>query len=113
MLSSSTLLLHYDRKKEVILICDASLYGIGAVLSHIKDNNDEQPIAFCSRSLHTAEKNYSQIEKEALAVIFGAKKFHNYIFGKTFTISSDHKHLLTLLNEAKAYSSWIEPTQPW
>ena len=96
MLSSSALLVHFDSKKEVIMTCDTSQYGIWAVLSHINDNNDEQPIAFGSRTLHPAEKNYSQIEKEALAVVFGVKKCHNYLFGKPFTINSDHKPLLTL-----------------
>ena len=56
MLSSSALLVHFDSKKEVILTCDASQYGIGAVLSHINDNNDEQPIAFGSRTLYPAVK---------------------------------------------------------
>ena len=107
MLSSLALLVHFDSKKEVILTCDASQYGIGAVLSHINDNNDEQPIAFGSRTLHPAEKKYSQIEKEALAVVFGVKKFHNYLFGKPFTINSDHKPLLTLPNEAKAIPTMV------
>ena len=107
ILSSSALLVHFDCKKEVILTCDASQYGIGAVLSHINDNNDEQHIAFGSRTLHPAETNYSQIEKEALAVVFGITKCHNYLFGKPFTITSYHKPLLTLLNEAKAIPTMV------
>ena len=107
MLSSSALLVHFDSKREVIMTCDAYQYGIWAVLIHINDNNDEQPIAFGSRTLHPAEKNYSQIEKEALAVDFGVHKCHNYLFGKPFTITSDHKPLLTLLNEAKVIPTMV------
>ena len=63
-LQSDTLLTHYDPAKPLILACDASEYGIGAVLSNVIDNK-ERPIAYVSRTLATAEKHYSQLEKEA------------------------------------------------
>ena len=46
-------------------------------------------IAYASRSLAPAE-NYSQIDKEALAVAFGVRHFHQYLYGRSFTIKSDH-----------------------
>lgn len=99
MLSSSTLLVHFDKEKPVILACDASPYGVGAVLSHKMADGSEKPICFASRSLSPAEKNYSQLEWEGLAIIFGVRRFHQYLYGLSFTIMSDHQPLKYLFGE--------------
>ena len=65
-------------------------------------NGDEKPVACASKTLKTAEKNYSQLEKEALALIFGVKKFHTYLFGYKFTLNTDHKPLQSLFSESKS-----------
>ena len=62
-LLSSNLLVHYDPTLPVRMAVDASLYGIGAVLSHVIPNGAEQPIAFASRTLSTSESNYAQLRK--------------------------------------------------
>lgn len=54
-------LVPYDEKRKLILACDASPYGIGAVISHVMDDGQERPIAFASRTLTKSERNYSQV----------------------------------------------------
>ncbi len=73
-LMAGRVLVPYDEKRKLILACDASPYGVGAVISHVMDDGQERPIAFASRTLTKSERNYSQIEKEALAIVFGVRK---------------------------------------
>ena len=113
MLSSSDLLVHYDPSKELVLSCDASPYGLGAVLSNII-NGQERPISYASRTLSPAERNYAQLDKEGAAVIFGIKKFHQYLYGQKFKIFTDHKPLLGLFKADKAVPSMASPRiQRW
>lgn len=92
-LTSQNLLVHFDNTKELLLSCNASPYGIGAILSHRMEDGSDKPIAFTSRSLSKAEKGYAHLDKEGLAIVFGVKKFHQYLLGRKFTICSDHKPL--------------------
>ena len=95
-LSSAPVLTHYNEKLALKLDTDASQYGIGAVISHILPSGEERPIAYASRTLSKSERNYAQIEKEALRIIFGLKKFHQYLYGRKFLLVTDHKPLTTL-----------------
>ena len=104
LLTSSSLLVHFDPKLKLTLACDASAYGIGVVLAHKYPNGSEKPIAYASRTLTKAEQNYSQIEKEGLTCIYGVKHFHSYLFGHSFDLITDHKPLLTLFHEHKPTS---------
>ena len=72
-LSSSPILVHYDTEKQLRLAYDASVYGVGAVTSYIMPDKSKRPITFASCTLTKAEQNYSQLEKEALSIIFGVK----------------------------------------
>lgn len=75
LFASSSALVHYQPHKPVTLAVDASPYGLGAVISQEMDDSSDRPIAYASRTLTAAERNYSQLEKEALAIIFGIQKF--------------------------------------
>jgi hypothetical protein len=105
MLQSSKLLVHYNPSLPLILSCDASPYGLGAVLSHEMPDGTEKPVAYASRTLTPSEKNYAQIEREGLSIIFGVTKFHKYVYGRKFTIRTDHKPLLGLISEKQGISA--------
>ena len=96
-LASSRVLVHYDPTLPLKLAGDASEYGVGAVLSHVCPDESERPVAFASRTLSSSERNYAQLEKEALSLIIGVRKFHQYLYGRPFTPYTDHKPLTTIL----------------
>ena len=90
---------HYDVTKPLKLFCDASLNGVGACLVHVMLNGEERPVAYASCSLLQAEQNYAQIEREALAIVFAVRRFHQYFYGRDFTLITDHCPLCKILGE--------------
>jgi hypothetical protein len=88
VLLSKVVLQYYDPKKELTIQADSSKDGLGACLMQ-----EGQPLAFASRPLTETERRYAQIEKEMLAIVFAARRFHHYIYGNEVTVQSDHKPL--------------------
>lgn len=88
LITQPPILKYYEPDKPLVLQCDASDYGLGAALIQ-----EGKPIAFASRALTNAEKNYAQIEKELLAIAYGTNRFHQYTYGRPVLVESDHKPL--------------------
>ena len=89
----------YDPRLPVKIDTDASATGIGAVISHVMEDGTERPIEYASRTLSKSERNYSQIKKEALSLVWGVGKFHKFVYARNFTLVTDHKPLLYILKE--------------
>ena len=87
-------LTHYDPCKPVIIETDASLKGLGAVLIQ-----DGRPVRFLSKALTSAERDYANIERELLAVVFACERLHVYTFGRKVTIHTDHKPLASIITK--------------
>ncbi len=90
----NTVTLSYlDSKRETRIQVDTSKIGLGAALIQIDEDKSEKVIAFASKALSSMEERYTNIEREMLAVVFGAERFDTYVYGSTFVIESDHKPL--------------------
>ena len=84
----------FDPKEKATIQCDSSSEGLGACLLQ-----EGQPIAYASKALTDSEKNWAQIEKEMLAIVFAAEHFHDYIFGQEIEVQSDHKPLQSIIKK--------------
>ena len=104
LVSRSPVLVHYDVHKPLKLYCDASPHGVGACLMHVIDGV-EKPVAFASCTLSVAEQNYAQVEREALGIIFGVKRFNQYLYDREFILATDHRPLCKLFGHADGVRS--------
>lgn len=98
-------LCHYSPDLPLVVASDASMSGIGATLMHRFPDGNLKTIKCESRSLAPAEKNYSQIEKEALGIVWAVEKFHKFVFGRRFSLQTDHRPLLTIYGGKKGVSA--------
>lgn len=93
-ISMAPVLQNFDTSLPIVIQCDASKDGLGCCLMQ-----NGKPVSYASRSLTNAEKNFSQIEKELLSVVWATRKFHYYIYGKKCVVLNDHKPLENLLKK--------------
>ena len=87
-ITSQPVLAYFDPRKEVRLEVDASKFGLGAAVFQ-----EEKPMAFASKFLTQAKQNYAQIEKELYAILFGCRRFHQYLYGREIQVYTDRKPL--------------------
>jgi len=99
MLASAPVLAYFSPEKDILLQCDASQSGLGAVIIQ-----DGRVIEYASRALTDTEKNYAQIEKELLAICFAMERFHTYVYANTniITVETYHKPLISISKKALA-----------
>lgn len=95
ILASEPVLRMFNPAEQIVIQCDASKNGLGACLMQ-----GNQPIRYASRALNDTEQRYAQIEKELLAIVFAAEKFHHYIYGNDVLVQSDHKPLQTIVKKS-------------
>ncbi|XGW27192.1 hypothetical protein V3C99_007638 [Haemonchus contortus] len=99
--SLDLLLTHFDPNLPITVATDASNYRIVATLSQRFPDGSEKVVYHASRCLTTAQKNCSQIEKEALALIFAVQNFHRFVHGRQFTLKTDQKPLVAIFGSKK------------
>ena len=99
---ADTVLAHFEPNQEIGISCDASEVGIGAVLFHRYSDGSERPLANVSKTLTDTQRRYSQIQKEALAIVFALHKFHQFLYGRKFILVTDHQPLTSLFGPSKA-----------
>ena len=101
---SDTTLRYSDPSLLVTIQVDASQVDLGAALLQ-----NGKPIAFASKALTKTECRYVNIEREMLAAVFRAERFHTYIYGQSFTIKSDHKPLESISRKNLADTpAWLQ-----
>uniref|UniRef100_A0A8C7WXQ6 Gypsy retrotransposon integrase-like protein 1 n=1 Tax=Oryzias sinensis TaxID=183150 RepID=A0A8C7WXQ6_9TELE len=91
MITEDACLKYYDPSLTITLEVDASQKGLGVAL--VQNN---QPIAFGSKTLTDTQSRYSNIEREMLAIVYGIQRYHTYLYGKGFIVITDHKPLVTI-----------------
>jgi len=110
---------YFDLSKDTYVTVDASPVGVSAILTQCAPgSNDHKVIAYASRSLSTVESRYSQTEKEALSIVWAVEHFHIFLYGKEFTLITDHKPLEIIYGNSSSKTSarierWVLRLQPY
>ena len=114
VLTTAPVLSFYNSSQPTRISVDASSHGLGAILEQQGKDAIWKPVGFASRTLTPTERKYAQIEKETMAIIFACEKFHQYLYGRSFVVISDHRLLksifLQVVNSMSSKNSAIHVT---
>lgn len=102
LISQDTFIKLFDPCKPTLLMCDASPIGVSAVLMQREEDGIELPVYYSSMILNETQQNYAQLHREGLAIIFGLKRFYEYLFGRKFTIVTDAQSIKEMFHPDKA-----------
>ena len=103
-LSTPPVLQPFSLQKDSVVTTDASEKSLGAVLTQ-----EGRPVIYISRKLTPTEARYSNIEREALAVVWACCRLQQFLVGKKFLIQTDHKPLIYILNSCMSLKTDISP----
>ena len=95
LVTDSPILKYFDQNLPTKVSVDASKAGLGAVLLQLH-RDDWHPVEYASHAMSKSNRNYSQIEKEVLAVVYGCDRFNQYVYGRRYIIESGHKPLQSI-----------------
>ena len=100
VLTTAPVLSFYNFSQPIRISVDASSHGLGAVLEQQGKDTIWKPVGFASRTLTPTERKNAHIEKETLAIIFACEKFHQYLYGRSFVVISDHRPLKSIFSKS-------------
>ena len=98
LLSKDPVLACFSLNAPTFVVTDASPEGLCAILMQEQNDREHKPVAYISKTLTEVERRYSQIEREALAIVLAVERFHDYLYGISFTIVTDNKPLMSILS---------------
>ena len=107
ILQSDLLLAHYDPRRPIVVAADACQSGIGGIGYHAREDGSIEAFMHVSRRLTPAETRYSQIEKEALALVWTIMRLHKYVYGRKFKLLTDHLPLLSIFGSKKGIPTHV------
>lgn len=107
---------YFNTKDKTIVYTDASEFGIGAVLTQVDANGKERVISFASKALTKPERNYPQIQREGLGIVWGVEHFYYYLMGSEFIIRTDAegaKFIFDRSQDAKKPKRFLRRSEGW
>lgn len=93
--------MHSDPNQQIVLACDASNHGLSAILSHKYKDGKEKPIAYVSSTIPKKELSRTILDKAAMAIVFGLKRFRDFVFGREIILRTDNQGLQFILGPQK------------